>query len=57
MRAAVSLVTWRQAATRTPFSGFSRENRSSIDRRTGMSFLAHSTRFRPAPARRRSFTS
>src|SRR5512141_1990095 len=50
MSAAVSVVTWRQAAIRTPLSGFSFANRSPMVRSTGMSFLAHSTRFLPAAA-------
>ncbi|OGP79140.1 MAG: hypothetical protein A2Z26_07300 [Deltaproteobacteria bacterium RBG_16_66_15] len=57
MSAAVSVVTWRHAAIRTPFSGFSFANRVPMDRSTGMSFLAHSTRFFPAAASLRSLTS
>ena len=45
--AAVSVVTWRQAAMRTPFSGFSLANRTPMERSTGMSFLAHSMRLSP----------
>src|SRR6266498_1827910 len=55
--AAVSVVTWRQAATRTPLSGFSFANRAPMERSTGMSFLAHSTRSLPAAASFGSLTS
>src|SRR5512139_995692 len=57
MSAAVSVVTWRHAAMRTPRRGFSFANRAPMDRSTGMSFFAHSIRFRPAAASRMSLTS
>src|SRR4030043_178242 len=57
MSAAVSVVTWRQAAIRTPLSGFSFANPAPVERGPGLSFLAHSTRFFPAAARFVSLTS
>src|SRR5438132_8699985 len=56
-RFAVSLVTCRQAESRTPSSGFSVAKRSRIWRSTGMLFSAHSIRRRPRPAREASLTS
>src|SRR3954468_23320007 len=49
-RFAVSAVTWRQAATRTPASGRSEANRSRIERSTGICASAHSMRAKPADA-------
>src|SRR5262245_44901209 len=51
MRFAVSAVTWRQAATRTPSRGRSAAKRSRIERRTGIWPSAQSTRARPSTAR------
>ena len=56
MRLAVSAVTWRQAARRTPSSGRSRSKRSRIWRSTGISASAHSILRRPRSARLRSLT-
>ena len=56
-RFAVSVVTCRHAARRSPASGFSRSNRSRISRRTGISRSAHSMRRLPSAARLRSTTS
>ena len=56
-RLAVSAVTCRQADILIPASGFSLSKRSRIARSTGMSRSAQSTRFRPASASDRSFTS
>src|SRR5207249_217655 len=50
MRFAVSVVTWRQAAIRFPWSGRSRSNRARICRSTGISRSAHSIRFTPCSA-------
>src|SRR5437016_2233904 len=50
MRTPVSLVTWRQAATRAPASGLDLENSASSWRRTGMFARAHAMRLRPAAA-------
>src|SRR3954462_977721 len=49
-RVAVSAVTCRQAATRTPSSGRSAANRSRIERRTGICPSAHSIRAAPPVA-------
>ena len=57
IRLAVSVVTCKQAAIRTPFRGFSFANRSRINRRTGILLSAHSILFLPADASRISFTS
>src|SRR3954467_5203366 len=46
-RPAVSAVTCRQAATRTPSSGRSAAKRSRIERRTGICPSAHSMRAAP----------
>src|SRR5256714_8689709 len=54
---AVSAVTCRQAATRTPASGCSTAKRPRIERRTGICPSAHTTRASPSPARERSATS
>ncbi len=50
MRLAVSVVTCRQAPTRTPASGFSRAKRSRMEASTGMCMSAHSMRSTPAGA-------
>src|SRR6202521_4808807 len=57
IRLAVSLVTCRQAAIRSPVSGFSSLKRLRIIARTGISWSAHSMRSLPAPARRGLATS
>src|SRR6267143_5285019 len=57
IRWAVSLVTWRQAETRTPLSGFCLRNRSSMLASTGMDREAHSIRPLPFSANLRSLTS
>src|SRR5207253_1182278 len=57
MRCAVSLVTCRQAETRTPLSGFCLRNRSWMLASTGMDRAAHSIRPRPFSASFRSLTS
>ncbi len=54
---AVSVVTCKQAETRTPCKGFSFENRSRIRRRTGISRSAHSMRKLPPSASFISLTS
>src|SRR2546426_3202277 len=56
-RFAVSVVTWRQAATRFPASGRSRANRSRSCRNTGIDRSAHSVRRRPPSASRMSLMS
>src|SRR5687767_68812 len=50
MRFAVSVVTWRQAATRRPRNGFSFAKRSRTWRSTGISRSAHSMRRSPSSA-------
>ncbi len=57
IRFAVSVVTWRQAETRYPDSGFSRSNRSRMAASTGMCRSAHSMRRTPSGASARSLTS
>src|ERR1700694_5028578 len=57
MRLAVSLVTWRHAASFRPLSGCSFENRARIRPRTGISRAAQSMRSWPCAARFRSLTS
>src|SRR5919108_2897201 len=57
IRLAVSLVTWRHAATRRSLSGCSLANRSRMRLSTGISRAAQSTRSWPCVARFRSFTS
>ena len=47
MSAAVSVVTCRQAASRTPLNGFSLAKRSRIRFSTGMLWAAHSIRSLP----------
>src|SRR4051794_12741154 len=50
-RFAVSAVTCRHAAMRTPSSGLSAANRSAMDRRTGICPPAHAMRGSPSEAR------
>ena len=57
MSAAVSVVTCRQAASRTPLNGFSLANRARIRFSTGMLWAAHSIRSFPSLASLISFTS
>src|SRR5439155_15343629 len=51
------VVTWRQAETRYPESGFSRSNRSRMAASTGMCRSAHPMRRTPSGANARSLTS
>ena len=57
IRFAVSVVTCRHAAMRSPFSGFSFAKRARICSVTGISRAAHSMRRTPSSASRRSRTS
>src|SRR5208283_1611005 len=57
IRLAVSLVTWRQAETRRPFSGCSLMKRLRMDCSTGICCNAHSILRLPASASPISFTS
>src|SRR3982074_891854 len=57
IRLAVSLVTWRHAASLMPFSGCSLTKRARIRVRTGISRAAQSIRSWPCAARFKSLTS
>src|SRR5258705_13773938 len=57
IRLAVSLVTWRQAETRRPFSGCSLMKRLRMICNTGICCCAHSILRLPASASEISFTS
>src|SRR5208282_6142559 len=57
IKLAVSLVTCRQAETRSPFSGCSFANRLRMDCNTGICCAAHSILRLPASASPMSFTS
>src|SRR5437588_726778 len=57
IRLAVSLVTWRQAETRSPASGFSCRKRSRMRSSTGISRAAQSISPWPSLASALSFTS
>src|SRR5262249_7961439 len=57
IRFAVSLVTWRHAATRYPASGCSRSKRSRMRASPGICRSAHSIRLGPWGASARSLTS